>query len=39
MGGLGGDAFCIFFDASTKAVTYIGGQGASPAALTMEVGS
>ena len=34
--GIGGDAFCLFFDAATKEVTAILGCGAAPAALTLE---
>ncbi|KAK9835342.1 hypothetical protein WJX81_003771 [Elliptochloris bilobata] len=34
--GIGGDAFCLFFDARTKEVTAILGCGAAPAALTLE---
>ena len=34
--GIGGDAFCLFFDAKTKEVTAILGCGAAPAALTLE---
>jgi len=36
--GIGGDAFCLFFDAKTKEVTALLGCGAAPAALTLEAG-
>ena len=35
--GIGGDAFCLFYEASSKKVTAMLGCGRSPAALTLEV--
>ncbi|CAK0786946.1 hypothetical protein CVIRNUC_010160 [Coccomyxa viridis] len=34
--GIGGDAFCLFFEASSKKVTAMLGCGRSPAGLTLE---
>ncbi|MFW5884523.1 MAG: gamma-glutamyltransferase, partial [bacterium] len=34
--GLGGDAFCLFYDATTGAVRAYNGSGRSPAALTLD---
>ncbi len=34
--GLGGDAFCLFFDSSTRQVHALNGSGRAPAALTLE---
>ena len=34
--GLGGDAFCLFFDAATKQIHALNGSGRAPAALTLE---
>lgn len=35
--GIGGDAFCLYFDANTKEVSAVMGNGRSPAGLTFEV--
>lgn len=34
--GIGGDAFCLFYDTTTKAVKSLNGSGHSPAKLTLE---
>ncbi|CAN7938090.1 unnamed protein product, partial [Ixodes hexagonus] len=36
-GGVGGDCFCLFYDASEKKVYCMDGSGRSPAALTLEL--
>jgi len=35
--GIGGDAFCLYFDAATKKVSAVRGGGKSPAALTLDL--
>ncbi|KZS93139.1 gamma-glutamyltranspeptidase [Sistotremastrum niveocremeum HHB9708] len=35
--GVGGDAFCLFYDAKTKEVKAMNGSGRSPQALTIDV--
>ncbi|KAG8720092.1 hypothetical protein FRC08_001193 [Ceratobasidium sp. 394] len=35
--GIGGDAFCLYYDASKKAVRALNGSGRSPKALSIEV--
>jgi gamma-glutamyltranspeptidase/glutathione hydrolase len=37
MSGLGGDSFALFYDATSKEVTCLEGNGASPANLNLEV--
>lgn len=35
--GIGGDAFCLYFDAKTKKVSAMLGNGGAPGALTLQV--
>jgi gamma-glutamyltranspeptidase/glutathione hydrolase len=35
--GIGGDAFCLYFDAATKKVSAVRGGGRSPAGLTLDL--
>lgn len=35
--GIGGDAFALYYEADTKRVTCLQGNGASPAALSLEL--
>jgi gamma-glutamyltranspeptidase/glutathione hydrolase len=35
--GIGGDAFALYFDATTKKVSCLMGNGASPAAISLEL--
>ena len=35
--GIGGDAFALYFDAATSKVTCVMGNGASPAAMSLEM--
>ena len=35
--GLGGDMFCLYYDASSRKVSAINGSGKSPAGLTLDI--